>query len=136
MRIVPFLLLLVLPCLGGCATQWVLLTENEDTKYFFDAKSPWRSTPTAWDVRERFLDKTTDRWYLETEARYDCQERTFMTLRTRAFVEYRPVRRASEIQGNLPVKVVPGTKEEERLDSICSLLERRGGSSAGPYPRP
>jgi ligand-binding SRPBCC domain-containing protein len=127
MRIVPFFVFVLLPCMGGCATQWVYLTENETTKYFLDTKSAWPFTETTWEVRERFLDKTTDRWYMETEVRYDCQERTFMTLRTREFVEYRPVRYASEIQGNVPVRVVPGSKEEERLDTICSIVNREAG---------
>ena len=128
MKIHPFLLLSVLAPTLGCAHQWVHLAENETTEYFLDTQSAVQTSESVWEVRERFLEKVSDRWSLETYVRYDCEERTFMTLRVREFREYRPVRRFSELEGNEPVVVTPGSEEEARLDAVCAALEAgRGG---------
>jgi len=127
MRFVPFLTLTVTLLLGGCAHRWVFLTENETTRFFLDTQSPQMGSEFTWEVRERFLDKNSDRWYLEADVQYDCQESTFMTLWTRGFSEHRPQRVPSYIEGNVPVPVVPGSVEEARLQAICAILEREGG---------
>jgi hypothetical protein len=119
-------LLFFLPILlgtSGCAgASWTLSTQSAATKYFFDARSAEQVGPSAWVVKERFLDINTDRWALETEARYDCEARTFLTLAIRRFSEHRPVSRAAEIRGNQPVEVVPGSLEEARLEAICAAI--------------
>jgi hypothetical protein len=124
MRVVPFVFLSVLFVPIGCAPRWVYVTESETTEFYLDSKGGSRISESAWEVRERFLDKATDRWYVEAEVQYDCVARTFMTVRIKAFSEYRPQRNASPIQGNLPVMVVPGSQEEVRLNAVCALFER------------
>lgn len=106
----------------GCASRWAYLAESPTTKFYLDTQSPLKTFGSAWEVTERFLDISTDRWYLETQVRYDCQERTFMTLSTRGFSEHRPDVYPSEIVGNLPVPVVEGSREEARLEAICALM--------------
>ncbi|MFH1765817.1 MAG: hypothetical protein ABIF09_16635 [Gemmatimonadota bacterium] len=122
MKVVPFLTLSILLSLSGCAHRWVLLTESETTEYFFDTQSPLKSSEFTWEVRERFLDKNSDRWYMEADVQYDCRERTFMTLRVRGFSEHRPERTPGVIAGNTPVVVTPGSKEEARLQAICAIV--------------
>jgi hypothetical protein len=128
MKVLPFLTLGILVVLTGCANRWVLLTEYETTRYYLDARSPSRSSEFTWEVRERFLDQTSGRFYLEAEVRYDCRERTFMTLWVRGFSEYRPMRTPEVIEGNVPVTVAPGSKEEERLQAICAFVEAGEGA--------
>lgn len=131
MKVLPFLTLSILVFVNGCAHRWVFLTERETTRYYLDAQSPLRASEFIWEVQERFLDKNTDRWYLEAEVQYDCREKTFMTLSTRRFYEYRPMRTPEVIEGNLPVPVTPGSGEEARLHAICAIVEGEGGSDHG-----
>lgn len=128
MRVVPFLTLSFLLFVNGCAHQWVYLTESETTRYYLDTKSPLESSESIWEVRERFLDKTSDRWYLEAEVRYDCHEKTFMTLLFRGFSEHRPDRTPAVLAGNAPVPVAPGSREEARLQAICAIVEGGEGT--------
>jgi len=123
MRFVPFPTLIGLVLVIGCAHQWVYLTEGETTKYYLDAQSAVRSSGSTWEVRERFFDIDSNRWFLESDVQYDCVERTFMTLQVREFLEYRPVRHASVISGNVPVVVTPGSEEEARLQAVCAIVE-------------
>ena len=128
MKILRFLTLCFALVLCGCASQWVFLTESGGTGYYLDARSPQRYSETVWEVRERFFNKTTQRWYLEAEARYDCQEKTFMTVLLRGFSEHRPLARPEMIQGNVPVTVSPDSPEEARLQAICAIVEGGEGS--------
>ena len=123
MRVAPFVILTTIGLTTACASQWVLVTENETTQFYLDSKEGSRLSETTWQVRERFLDKSTDRWYVEAEVRYDCAARTFMTVTIKEFSEFRPQRNAAPIEGNLPVEVVPGSHEAARLDAVCSLFE-------------
>ena len=123
MRVVLFLFVVLLILQGGCASRWVFVTGSETTEFYLDTQASIRISESSWEVRERVLDKATDRWYLEAEVRYDCTARTFMTLRTREFSEHRPRSFASPIEGNRPVEVQPGSQEEARLEAVCSLLE-------------
>jgi len=104
----------------------VYLTETPTTKHYLDTKSLFQTGETEWEVRERFLDRATERWYLEAEVRYDCSARTFMTLRVRGFSEQRPLAHAAVVEGNVPVRVTPGSPEEGRLEAVCALVEGRG----------
>ena len=125
MRVVLSLFLALLLVQGGCASRWVFITGSETTEFYLDTQDRIRISESSWEVRERFLDKATDRWYLEAEVRYDCAAKTFMTLRTREFSEHRPNPYAASIEGNLPVRVQPGSQEEARLEAVCSLFEGR-----------
>lgn len=128
MRILPFLSLTVVALAMGCAHRWVYLAEGETTEYFLDTQSAIQVSESVWQVRERFLDKASDRWSLETQVEYDCRERTFMTLVVRRFSEQRPVMRSSYIEGNVPVVVTPGSQEEARLEAVCEAV---GGGEGG-----
>ncbi len=128
MRVLPFLTLSILVFVNGCAPRWVLLTEFETTRYYLDTQSPLRASEFTWEVRERFLDRVSDRYYLEAEVRYDCRNRTFMTLWTRGFNEHRPLRRPVVLEGNVPVTVTSGSGEAERLQAVCEIVE--GGEGA------
>ena len=128
MRVVPILTLSIFVFVTGCAHQWVFLTESETTRYYLDTKSPLKASEFIWEVRERFLDKNSDRWYLETEVQYDCREKTFMTLRFRGFSEHRPERTPGVLAGNAPVPVAPGSREEARLQAICAIVEGGKGT--------
>ena len=123
MRFAPFVFLTTIGLATGCASQWVFVTENENTQFYLDSKQGSRVSESTWLVRERFLDKATDRWYVEAEVQYDCVARTFMTVAIKEFSEFRPQRNAALIEGNLPVEVVPGSQEAARLDAVCSLFE-------------
>lgn len=123
MRVVPFIFLSILLFQVGCTSRWVYVTESETTEFFLDSEEGRPISESAWEVRERFLDKATDRWYAETEVQYDCVARTFMTLSIKEFSEHRPQRNVAPIEGNLPVKVVPGSQEEVRLNAVCALFE-------------
>ena len=122
MRVIPFLFLSITGLATGCAAGWVYVTESEATEFYLDSNEGRLVSDNTWEVRERFLDKATDRWYVEAEVRYDCTARTFMTVRIKEFSEYRPQRNAAPIEGNLPVTVVPGSQEEARLDAVCALF--------------
>lgn len=136
MRTARILTLCVLGLVLGCSNRWVFLTETPTTRHYLDTDSFFRSGESSWEVRERFLDPTTERWYLETEVRYDCRERTFMTLSVRGFSEHRPLAHESVLEGNLPVKVTPDSPEEARLEAVCALAEGRGGATEdGVYPQ-
>ena len=128
MRFMVLLGICALGAVSGCTTRWAYLAESPTTKYYMDTQSPLKTFGSAWEVTERFLDITTDRWYMETQVRYDCGERTFMTLSVRGFSEHRPDVHPSEIVGNVPVQVVPGSEEEARLEAICALV----GVDQGP----
>ena len=119
----PFVVgLLLLVSLAGCTNRWTVTTENPRTRFFLDTRSATSVSPGVWDVTERFLDVSTDRWSMETVVRYDCEARTFMTRSVRGFNEHRPYPRASEMTGNTPATVVPGSDEEARLDAVCELV--------------
>jgi hypothetical protein len=134
MRFLPILALGVFAFVTDCAPRWVLLTENPTTKYYLDTGSTVRSSEVDWTVRERFLDKNSDRWTLEVEVQYNCRERTFMTRQLWVFVEQRPVRTPEVIGGNTPVTVTPGSGEEVRLEAICAIVEGRGGDTPVSLP--
>lgn len=122
MRVVLSLLFSILGLAAGCASGWVYVTESETTEFYLASGDGRQFSDTGWEVRERFLDKSTDRWYVEAEVRYDCEARTFMTLLIKEFSEYRPQRNAAPIEGNIPVRVVPGSHEAARLDAVCALF--------------
>jgi len=127
MKVLPFLTLSILVFVNGCAHRWVIVTESETTRYYLDTQSPLRASEFIWEVQERFLDKTTDRWYREAGVQYECTEKTLMTLWVRGFSEHRPDRTPEVIEGNVPVTVAPGSREEARLEAICAIVEAGKG---------